>query len=49
MQGKISQHINRHIEIFQQAVIPMVKDVERCAQLMCQALKQSMYQLDLFI
>lgn len=40
MQEKISQHLSRHIEVFQQAVIPMVEDVERCAQLMCQALKQ---------
>lgn len=40
MQEKISQHINRHIEVFQQAVIPMMKDVERCAQMMCQALRQ---------
>ncbi len=40
MQEKISQHLNRHIEVFQQAVIPMVADVERCAQLMCRALKQ---------
>lgn len=40
MQEKISEHLNRHIEVFQQVVIPMVKDIERCAQLMCQALKQ---------
>lgn len=40
MQGKISQHINRHMEVFQQVVMPMVKDIERCAQLMCQALRQ---------
>ena len=40
MQEKINQYLNRHIEVFQQAVIPMVEDVERCAQLMCQALKK---------
>lgn len=40
MQKKISQHINRHIEVFQRAVVPMVEDVEHCAQLICQALKQ---------
>ncbi len=40
MQDKINQHISRHIEVFQQVVMPMVKDIERCAQLMCQALIQ---------
>ncbi|MEA3545589.1 MAG: D-sedoheptulose 7-phosphate isomerase [Thermodesulfobacteriota bacterium] len=28
------------MEVFQQVVMPMVKDIERCAQLMCQALRQ---------
>ena len=40
MQEKINQQINRHIEVFQQAVVPLVKDIENCAQLMCQALGQ---------
>ncbi|MCK5914101.1 MAG: D-sedoheptulose 7-phosphate isomerase [Desulfuromusa sp.] len=40
MQKKINQHLNRHIEVFQQVAMLMVKDIERCAQLMCQALKQ---------
>ncbi|MCD6527977.1 MAG: D-sedoheptulose 7-phosphate isomerase [Desulfuromonas sp.] len=40
MQGKISQHINSHIEVFQQVVPPMAADVERCARRMCQALRQ---------
>lgn len=39
MQEKINQHINRHIEVFQQVVHPMASDVERCAQRMCQALR----------
>ncbi len=40
MQEKINQQINRHIEVFQQAVVPLVKDIETCAQLMCQTLGQ---------
>ncbi|MEA3465303.1 MAG: D-sedoheptulose 7-phosphate isomerase [Thermodesulfobacteriota bacterium] len=39
MQEKISQHINQHIEVFQQVVPLLVADIERCAQLMCQALR----------
>ncbi|MCK4501807.1 MAG: SIS domain-containing protein, partial [Desulfuromonadales bacterium] len=40
MQDKISRSINRHIEVFQQAVVPLVKDIESCAQLMCHALRR---------
>ena len=40
MQEKINQQIIRHIEVFQQAVVPMSEDVESCARLMCQALRQ---------
>ena len=39
MQDKINATINRHIEVFQQAVVPMVKDIETCAQMMCAALR----------
>ncbi len=40
MQEKINQHIDRHIEVFQQAVIPLTQKIESCAQLMCQALSR---------
>ncbi len=40
MQDKICRSINRHIEVFHQAVVPLVKEIENCAQLMCQALGQ---------
>ena len=39
MQEKISQHVNQHIEVFQQIVPLLVADIERCAQLMCHALR----------
>jgi D-sedoheptulose 7-phosphate isomerase len=40
MQAKINQHIHSHIEVFQQVVVTLTADIERCAQLMCQALRQ---------
>ncbi len=40
MQNTINQHLQRHIEVFQQVVLPMVVDIERSAQMMCKALQQ---------
>ena len=40
MQQKIDQHINQHIEVFQQVVAPMSADIASCATLMCDALRR---------
>ena len=40
MQEKIIQHIDQHIAVFQHVVTPMVNDIERCATLMCEALRR---------
>lgn len=38
MQATINRQLNRHIEVFQQAVLPMSADIENCARLLCRAL-----------
>ena len=40
MQEKINRHINRHIEVFQQVSEAMAGDIETCAKVMCDALRQ---------
>lgn len=40
MQQKIDQHINQHIEVFQQIVAPMSADIAACAALMCESLRR---------
>lgn len=39
MQEKFTQHITRHIEVFEQVVAPMAADVALCAQQICHALQ----------
>ncbi len=40
MQKKITAQINRHIEVFQQVILPLAETIEHCARLMCEALRR---------